>query len=746
MPFVLRSRILPLRCLRVICACLGLLLAASSVQAQSITVLRVDAGNTSADCPAGVLDGSSWDCAYSTLQDAIAATPTGAAAATTEIWMAEGVYRPDAGAGVAGGTTDTSFVITGARDGLALYGGFDGTEADREQRAPDAHRTVLSGDVDDDDDTNVVGVTEMAGDQNGTNAVHVVAFDGTTAAGPITTNTVLDGVTVTAGRAVGAGDDGFGGGVFCNGGGSGHACSPTLTRIRVQGNTADFGGGLYSGGPDGGESRLRVSEAVISGNDAEFLAGGLYNHGSGGGLSSPVLTNTAVVDNRSTAVVNDGTNGVSSPTLTAVAFVDNLGDDGGALLNRGTGGGESSPTLTNVLFAGNVAGNGAALYNDGQGTGSAATPTITNTTFSGNTATGRGGAIYGIATNGGTSTPQITNTIFFGNVAISSGDAIFNAEATPRLRYTLVEGGCPARSDCGDGSTILEARPLFVDPNAPAGDDGRLGTGDDGLRVGDGSPVLDAGDNGAVASPSTDLAGRARITDNDDDPATAPRVDLGAYEAGPGTQLPVELTGVDATSVEEGTRLTWQTASETNNAGFDVQRRVKPSWPDGSTPSSDPMGEWQTVGSVDGAGTTTEARSYAFTDEGVPYDADSLTYRLKQIDTDGTTSYSDPVTVARSAVRQVRLLGTYPNPTRGRATVRFAVPGSASRTGPGGAGQKVTLRLYDVLGRQVRTVWAGAEPGRHELQLDTSRLPSGTYFLRLQVGATTRTQQVTVVQ
>lgn len=70
--------------------------------------------------------------------------------------------------------------------------------------------------------------------------------------------------------------------------------------------------------------------------------------------------------------------------------------------------------------------------------------------------------------------------------------------------------------------------------------------------------------------------------------------------------------------------------------------------------------------------------------------------------------------------------------------MRFAIPD--------GSAQEVTLRLYDVLGRQVRTVRTGAEAGRHELTLDTNRLPNGTYFLRLTAGGTVRTQQVTVVR
>ncbi|PQJ34073.1 hypothetical protein BSZ35_05125 [Salinibacter sp. 10B] len=214
------------------------------------------------------------------------------------------------------------------------------------------------------------------------------------------------------------------------------------------------------------------------------------------------------------------------------------------------------------------------------------------------------------------------------------------------------------------------------------------------------------------------------------------------------TALPVELARFDATtSKTDGVTLQWQTISETDNAGFDVQRRVasahggrrigssvKPSRRDGLTEDQ----TWQTVGSVDGAGTTTEAQSYHFEDADVPYAADSLTYRLKQVDTNGTTSYSDPLTVSRPSVQRVQLLGTSPNPARTQAMVRFAIPKGSSK--------HVALHLYDVMGRQVRTVQTTAEPGRHTLQFTTDHLSSGVYFLRLQAGSTVRTQRLTVVR
>jgi hypothetical protein len=83
------------------------------------------------------------------------------------------------------------------------------------------------------------------------------------------------------------------------------------------------------------------------------------------------------------------------------------------------------------------------------------------------------------------------------------------------------------------------------------------------------------------------------------------------------------------------------------------------------------------------------------------------------------------------------LLGTFPNPTHSQATVRYALPQR----------EKITIRVYDVLGRQVATVKRGpADPGRKQLQLDTSDLTSGTYFLRLTAGETTRTRKLTVVK
>jgi hypothetical protein len=189
-----------------------------------------------------------------------------------------------------------------------------------------------------------------------------------------------------------------------------------------------------------------------------------------------------------------------------------------------------------------------------------------------------------------------------------------------------------------------------------------------------------------------------------------------------GSVLPVELTEWTAAKRGESVVLSWQTASETGNAGFRIQRQVD----DGS---------WQTIGRRDGAGTTNAPQRYRFEDADLPYALDRPTYRLKQVDLDGTVHYSETVSVERDADR-VALLGTYPNPAREQAAVRFALPER----------EDVTIRLFDMLGREVESFRLGSLQGRQEQTLDLSTLSSGTYLLRLEVGDTVRTRRLTLVR
>jgi hypothetical protein len=198
---------------------------------------------------------------------------------------------------------------------------------------------------------------------------------------------------------------------------------------------------------------------------------------------------------------------------------------------------------------------------------------------------------------------------------------------------------------------------------------------------------------------------------------------------GDGDPLPVELAGFEAASSGDAIQLTWRTLSETNSHRFEVQRRAVAR-----------SAEWATLGTVRAAGTASGPVDYQFTDTRLPYAADEVVYRLRQVDVDGTASLSDELRVARSGVLRLELLAPFPNPTRTAATVRFAVPEFIR---PGADGRLV---LYDLLGRRVRVLDVGSRPGRQELQLDVSGLASGLYVLRLEVAGQQRTRRLAIVR
>lgn len=198
----------------------------------------------------------------------------------------------------------------------------------------------------------------------------------------------------------------------------------------------------------------------------------------------------------------------------------------------------------------------------------------------------------------------------------------------------------------------------------------------------------------------------------------------------PSSAIPVALVGFEARLEDKAVHLRWQTASETSNAGFAVQRRAGEGAQGGG-------GAWTEVGFVEGGETTPEATRYRFTDANLPFTADALEYRLRQVDTDGSETLSRTVTVRRGAPEKLALQAPFPNPAARQATLRFAVPEATI----------VQIGVYDLLGRQVATVAEGRlEAGRHERRLDTGAWATGTYFLRLEAGAEVRTRKLTVLR
>ena len=189
--------------------------------------------------------------------------------------------------------------------------------------------------------------------------------------------------------------------------------------------------------------------------------------------------------------------------------------------------------------------------------------------------------------------------------------------------------------------------------------------------------------------------------------------------------LPVEMVALEGELTQEGVRLTWQTASETNNAGFEVQRKKE--------------SEWNQIGYVESkaeGGTTTEAQSYQYTAEDLSVGTHQ--FRLKQVDLDGSSQVHGPISVDVQMQEALKLTAPAPNPVSSTATLSFAVKEQA----------EATVAVYDMLGRKATTLFEGTPtPGEStRLRLDASTLPSGAYLLRLRAAGRTETQRVTVLR
>ena len=189
--------------------------------------------------------------------------------------------------------------------------------------------------------------------------------------------------------------------------------------------------------------------------------------------------------------------------------------------------------------------------------------------------------------------------------------------------------------------------------------------------------------------------------------------------------LPVELTRFTAQPSGASVHLSWATASETTNAGFRVERRV------GTTHAA-----WSSIGFVEGAGTSQAPQTYRFVDDALPAGAETVAYRLRQVDLDGTTTLG-PVRRVTRPVRDVALHAPVPNPSSGAVTLRYAVPTSAH----------VRIAAYDLLGRRVALlVDAPHEAGVADVTVDASAWGPGVYLVRLQTDDRQITRRLTVLR
>jgi hypothetical protein len=499
-----------------------------------------------------------------------------------EIWVKAGIYTPAADMS----SPEYSFWL---RDGVAIYGGFAGTETSRDQRDWENNITVLSGDLGRDDTTDPDGVVTDPKNIVGQNAFHVVNGSG------VNTTAILDGFVITAGYAseTPPNINGYGGGMIVQSG------SPTLNNLIFSGNTAGKGAAYYGGGgmyisfasnpvlthvsfvantagSAGGMfndrgSNPELNDVVFSGNKA-IDASCLGNYGGSNPVLNSVIFDSNISSNKGCMInekeSNPILNGVtfsnnsakygagmynyqSSPTLTDVVFTNNAaGQVGGAMENED----HSNPILTNVLFEGNSA------YHEGGGMFNimGSNPILTNVAFNNNSVTGDGG---GGGMNNYNSSPILTNVTFSGNHAVVGGGignwqsnlillnvtfskntadqygaAMYSQESRPKITNTIIWGNTPGNSQIMNDRGVSNITYSIIEGgHAGTGNidvNPRLGTLVDngGLTsaysLGTGSPAIDAGSPSEC--PTFDQFDLPRPEDGDGDGSAV--CDIGAFE------------------------------------------------------------------------------------------------------------------------------------------------------------------------------------------------------------------------
>lgn len=238
-------------------------------------------------------DGSSWQAALGSLSEALQQARAG-----DQIWVAEGTYRP-------GNHRTATFFIP---SGVALYGGFAGTESTLEARDPEAHPTILSGEI------GKPGIED--------NVYSVVTIGASDA------NTRLDGFVIVHGNAFDKGPDGdphrCGGGLYVDG--SQGAARPVIAHCVFRDNTARVGGAVYLNG-QGGHCTPLFLHCRFENNKAGVDGGAVFTDARKGGVAKPVFRFCLFEENEATyggALVNAAGNGECIVTAEQTAFYRNM--------------------------------------------------------------------------------------------------------------------------------------------------------------------------------------------------------------------------------------------------------------------------------------------------------------------------------------------------------------------------------------------------------------------------------------
>jgi len=170
--------------------------------------------------------------------------------------------------------------------------------------------------------------------------------------------------------------------------------------------------------------------------------------------------------------------------------------------------------------------------------------------------------------------------------------------------------------------------------------------------------------------------------------------------------VPVELISFKGMYSNDKITLSWQTATELNNKGFEIQKSIEKK-------------SWLTIGFVNGSGTTSESRVYSYQDNSVF--AEKNYYRLKQLDFDGTFQYSDVIDVS-VPIEKFSLSQNFPNPFNPSTTIRYTIHEKSF----------IRISIYDVKGEKISDlVNEEKDRGFYSVEINSKNLSSGVYFYRI---------------
>jgi hypothetical protein len=186
--------------------------------------------------------------------------------------------------------------------------------------------------------------------------------------------------------------------------------------------------------------------------------------------------------------------------------------------------------------------------------------------------------------------------------------------------------------------------------------------------------------------------------------------------------VPVELVSFTSSVSGNTVLLKWNTATELNNLGFNVERASL-------------SGNWEKIGFVAGSGTTTETRSYSFLD--IDLNPGIYSYRLKQVDYDGSFEYSDVIQAEITVPFDFALEQNYPNPFNPSTTIRYSVPQTSI----------VNIKVYNLIGQEVtELINETKSAGKYEINFESNGLASGIYLVKMQAGDFTSTIKMTMLK